>query len=119
MKALKRKLQNLAFLKLNHKALILYREALKEHPDDSELREGFAKLRASIFSETLPEDQRKRRAEIASSEPEIQAIMRDMTMQSVLRSIEGNPERIADYLRDKDIAHNLETLIAAGILRVN
>jgi len=118
VKALRRKGSVQTFLKMYHKALKTYREGLKAHPSDTELLAGLQKVKSLIFNEHITEEERQMRVQRASADPEVQAIMKDLTMQEILRSIESNPERLADYLRDPDIAHNIETLIAAGILRM-
>jgi len=53
----------------------------------------------------------------AMQDPEIQRIMKDPTMNKVLMDLQQDPASAQQYLRDPTIKQNLETLIAAGILK--
>lgn len=54
----------------------------------------------------------------AMADPEIQAIMRDPTMQQVLRELQENPQGAMNQLKDPRIAENINKLVAAGVLKM-
>ena len=56
------------------------------------------------------------RAKEAMKDPEIQAILRDPTINKVLQDLQQNPQSGQAAMRDKDIRAKIEKLIAAGVL---
>ena len=52
------------------------------------------------------------------SDPEIQAILGDAQMRSILQEMQTDPAKAQKAMRDPTIAGKLEKLIAAGVLQV-
>ncbi len=74
---------------------------------------------AKCFSQVLSRvneggdaEQRKR----AMQDPEIQAILQDPVMMSMLREMQENPSTMQKYMKDPKIRSNIEKLVAAGIV---
>ena len=51
-------------------------------------------------------------------DPEIKAIMSDPNMQNVLSQLSTNPQEAQKWLEDPLIAERINTLVAAGIIRL-
>lgn len=102
------------FLKQYHKALSTYDEALKLEPTNEEVLEA---KRATIVS-IQSSDSDPERAKQAMADPEIQAILRDPTINKVLQDMQENPQAGSAAMRDPDIRKKIEKLIAAGVLQV-
>ena len=95
-----------------HKALEAFEKGLSLEPDSSELKEERMRTMAAINTgEADPE-----RAKQAMQDPEIQAILRDPTINKVLQDLQQNPQAGQAALKDKDIRAKIEKLIAAGVL---
>ena len=60
-----------------------------------------------------PEQQRR-----SMEDPEIKNILGDPNMQQVLNQINSNPENAAKIMSDPAIAERINTLIAAGMIRL-
>ena len=85
---------------------------MKSDPDSSELKEERMRTMMAINTgEADPE-----RAKMAMQDPEIQAILRDPTINKVLQDLQQNPASGQAAMRDKDIRAKIEKLIAAGVL---
>ena len=63
--------------------------------------------------EADPERQKR-----AMADPEIQAILGDAQMRSILQEMQTDPAKAQKAMRDPTIAGKLEKLIAAGVLQV-
>jgi stress-induced-phosphoprotein 1 len=104
------------YLKQYHKALQTYKEGLKLAADNSDLLEGLREVRTAIAmqnaSEIDPERQKR-----AMEDPDIQRVLTDPTMQTVLQSMKENPASAQKYLSDPAIMDKIELLIAAGVLQ--
>lgn len=88
MKAYSRKAAIHAFMKEYHKALKCYEDALKLEPENQEMKDGFARIRAEIYSQGSTSDADKtQRAERAMEDPEIRAIMQDPVMRQVTKDL--------------------------------
>jgi stress-induced-phosphoprotein 1 len=117
VKAFRKKGAILSFMKQYHRAIPTFKLGLTYHPNDPELVQGLEKCyRGMQGQEPVTEEQKQERLARAMADPEVQNIMKDPMMREVLFSIQSNPASLYDYLRDKDIAHNLEVLIAAGVI---
>lgn len=60
-----------------------------------------------------PEQQRR-----SMEDPEIKAIIGDPNMQQVLQQISSNPKDAANIMSDPAVSERINTLIAAGIIRL-
>lgn len=102
------------FLKQYHKALETFEKGLQIDPSASELIDARrATLMQINTSAGDPE-----RAKEAMKDPEIQAILRDPTINKVLADLQSSPESGQAALKDPDIRAKIEKLIAAGVLAV-
>ena len=100
------------FLKQYHKALEAFEKGLALEPDSTELKEE--RMRTMMAINTGEAD--PARAQEAMKDPEIQAILRDPTINKVLQDLQQNPSAGQAAMRDKDIRSKIEKLIAAGVL---
>lgn len=107
---------NVHFLmKEYHKSLDAFQKAINIEPENSEAIEGYQKVMGSINSSAEPDEERLRHA---YADPEIQNIMRDPTIQQVLKDLQENPKASQSYLKDPKIMNAINKLAAAGILRL-
>ena len=60
----------------------------------------------------------KERQERAMSDPEVQGILKDPVMQSVLRDFQENPRAAQKHLSSPEIMLKINKLAAAGILQI-
>ena len=104
-------------LKEYHKALDAYNQALKLDENSEEAKNGVERTIVAINSGSDEEDQ-KARAQRAMQDPEIQGILSDPTMRNVLSDMQQDPKSANKYLKDPTIKHNIEKLIAAGVLAI-
>lgn len=102
------------FMKEYHKCLETYQHALEIEPENKEVEAGIQRTIAAINSGTGQDD--KERAERALQDPEIQGILRDPVMRSILSEIQENPKALNEYMKDADIRAKIEKLVASGIL---
>ena len=102
-------------LKEYHKSTEAFQKALGIEPENNEAMEGYQKTMAAINSSSEPDEERLRHA---YADPEIQSIIRDPTIQQVLKDIQENPRASQGYLKDPKIMHAINKLAAAGILRL-
>jgi len=94
------------------------RAALEVAPDDRDVVEAMNETkvlvaRANQAGEVDPERQKR-----ALEDPEVQAILRDPEIQSILQQLENNPGAAQAALQNPGVLNKLETLIAAGIIRM-
>ena len=52
------------------------------------------------------------------ADPEIQAILGDSQMRSILQEMQTDPKKAQAAMQDPDIAAKLQKLIAAGVLQM-
>ena len=53
----------------------------------------------------------------AFADPEIQTIMKDPQMMTILSNLQANPQALGEYIKDPKVAAAIQKLTAAGILR--
>jgi stress-induced-phosphoprotein 1 len=63
-------------------------------------------------NEGTPEEKYKR----AMQDPEVQKIMGDPVMQTILKQMQEDPAAARDHLKNPVIASKIQTLINAGII---
>jgi len=102
------------FMKEYHKCLETYQQALEIEPDNKEVEAGIQRTVQAINTGAGEDD--KERAARALQDPEIQNILRDPIMRSILTEIQENPKALNEYLKDADIRAKIEKLIASGVL---
>merc|ERR1712127_257515 len=69
--------------------------------------------KANQSGEADPERQKR-----AMADPEIQAILGDPQMRSILQEMQTDPKKANAAMQDPDISAKLQKLIAAGVLQV-
>lgn len=114
---------NIKFLmKEYEKALEVYEQGLTYAPDSAELKDGIRKCQAQIqrfMSGMASEEEIKERQAKAMADPEIQNIMMDPVMQQVLKECQETQGSLSKHLQNPGIAHKLQKLMAAGIIRMS
>jgi len=114
----KGKIQNL--LKQYHKALDTFNAGLKVDANATELVEGRRQTMAAIRQPSQSGQADPERLKEAMRDPEIRAILNDMTIQKVLKDMQDNPQSLSAQgaLADPDIRAKIEKLIAAGVIAI-
>lgn len=95
-----------------------YQRGLAIDESDRLCRQGLQKVMQAINSGSTDEESARQRAEQALADPEIQAILQDPIMRTVLSDLQTNPMEAQKAMRDPDIARKLEKLIASGVVRM-
>jgi len=102
------------FLKEYHKAMDAYNMILKVEPDNAEAKNGL-ELVVSKVNEGGEDKERQARA---MADPEIQQILGDPQMRSILNEMQQDPKKAQAAMNDPSISAKLQKLIAAGVLQV-
>jgi len=105
------------FLKEYHKAMDAYNAILKLEPDNADAKAGLDQVVATInmSQSEAPDAERQARA---MADPEIQAILGDAQMRSILGEMQTDPKKAQAAMNDPAISAKLQKLIAAGVLQV-
>jgi len=103
-------------LKEYHKALEVYDKGLKIEPTNAELTEAIQKTIAKVNENSRRGEADPEQLKRAMADPEVQRIMKDPMMQQVLKALQEDPAHAQGYLKDPQIAANIQKLIAAGVL---
>lgn len=118
VKAMTRKAHCHFWMKEYHKALEWYQKALEAEPENEELRSGVERTLQQINtsgSGEIDED----RVRKAMADPEIQALMSDPILHTVLRDFNENPAAAQKHLQNPGMRAKIEKLIAAGVIRTS
>eukprot|EP00048_Salpingoeca_helianthica_P022418 m.18097 g.18097 ORF g.18097 m.18097 type:complete len:585 (-) comp7293_c0_seq1:25-1779(-) len=99
-------------MKKYSEAISAYHKAADIDPNNSEVIDGLQKSRQAMMSNMS----QKERQEAAMQNPEVQAIMADPVMQTILQSMTQDPKAAREHLRNPAIAAKLQVLIDAGIV---
>lgn len=118
VKAYIRKANVLMGIKEYQKAIDVLTEAMKHNPDKlkGEIDELMMKayMESSKATESMtPEETLKK----AMQDPEIQKIMTDPIMQTILQQMQSDPGAVMEHMKNPVIASNIRKLMAAGIVR--
>jgi stress-induced-phosphoprotein 1 len=118
VKAISRKGAIEFFMKEYHKALETYQAGLEIDPEHEECKQGLQRTANKIqelnnSGEVDPDRQAK-----AMADPEIQGILRDPVVQTVLQEIQQNPRSAQKHLSNPSIAAKINKLVAAGVLQM-
>jgi len=118
VKAIARKGAIEFFMKEYHKALDTYQAGLDIDPQNEECKQGLQRTANKIHElnssgEVDPDRQAK-----AMSDPEIQNILRDPVVQSVLQDMQSNPKSAQKHLSNPGIAAKINKLVASGVLQM-
>jgi len=106
------------FLKEYHKALDAYNEVLKHEPDNEEAKKGLELVISKINESSQSGEVDKERQARAMADPEIQGILGDPQMRSILNEMQTDPKKAQSAMSDPEISAKLQKLIAAGVLQV-
>ena len=101
-----------------HKAQESYAKGLAIDSTNASCKEGLRKVQTQIAygRSGMTEAEKKEQAAHAMADPEIQAIMQDPVLQTVLRDFNDNPAAAQKAMNDPGMRAKINKLIAAGII---
>lgn len=109
-------------MKEYHKSVEAYEKGLKVDPENDECKKGLEKTKMTIMMGNVGEspEEQEERLRHAMADPEIQAILRDPQITTILRNLQEKPNdpHFLAALRDPDVASKINKLVAAGVLRM-
>jgi len=97
-----------------HKAMESYKKGLAVDPANAACKAGLQKVQTAIAAGG---DDAERRAH-AMADPEIQAILQDPEVRTVLQTLSTQPDKAQAALADATVRAKIDKLIASGILQV-
>jgi len=106
------------FIKEYHKAMDAYNAVLKIDPDNEEAKNGLESVISKINEGSQSGEVDKERQARAMADPEIQQILGDPQMRSILNEMQTDPKKAQAAMNDPSISAKLQKLIAAGVLQV-
>lgn len=106
-------------MKEYHKALEAYDKGLNIEPANQELIEGKRKVMMAITTSASgsSEDDQERMAH-AMADPEIQALISDFRVRTLLRDMQEDPVSAQQKLKDPFLADAVNKLVAAGVIKI-
>lgn len=107
-----------SFLKEFHKALDAYNKILELEPENADAKQQIERVLWEVNQQNSSGEVDKDRQARAMADPEIQAILGDAQMRSILQEMQSDPKKAQAALKDPSIAEKLNKLIAAGVLQV-
>jgi len=110
---------NLHFLmKEYHKALAAFDKGLKIDANNQELSQGKQKVMMAINAGSSGGDDDQERMNNAMGDPEIQELLKDYRVQSLLQEMQNDPASAQAKLKDPFLAEAINKLVAAGVLKI-
>jgi len=106
------------YLKEYHKAMDAYNEILKLEPENEEAKAGLDNVVRQVNMQSSSGEVDQERHARAMADPEIQAILGDAQMRSILSEMQSDPKKAQAAMSDPTISAKLQKLIAAGVLQV-
>ena len=106
------------YLKEYHKAMDTYNEILKLEPENEEAKTGLDNVVRMVNAQSQSGEVDAERQARAMADPEIQAILGDAQMRSILSEMQSDPKKAQAAMSDPSISAKLQKLIAAGVLQV-
>ena len=106
------------YLKEFHKAMDAYNMVLKLEPENADAKQQLENVVYQVNASNQTGEADPERQKRAMADPEIQAILGDAQMRSILQEMQTDPAKAQKAMRDPTIAGKLEKLIAAGVLQV-
>ena len=106
------------FLKEFHKSMDCYNKILELEPDNADAKQNLELVIAKVNESNQTGEADPERQKRAMADPEIQAILGDPQMRSILQEMQTDPKKANAAMNDPDIAAKLQKLIAAGVLQV-
>ncbi|KAJ8602796.1 hypothetical protein CTAYLR_002605 [Chrysophaeum taylorii] len=101
-------------MKEYHKALESYKKGLSIEPDNAACKQGLQKVTVAINQGGADQE----RTQHAMADPEIQAILQDPVIRTIISQMSTDPTSANKALADPLIRAKIEKLIASGILQV-
>ncbi|CAI8017847.1 Stress-induced-phosphoprotein 1 [Geodia barretti] len=108
VKAHVRKGHALLAMKDTIRAGTAFEKALELDPQSVDARTGLQRC--------MRQDDPEARRKAALHDPEVQAILRDPTMQLILQQMQTHPEALRDHLQNPAIATKIQKLIECGFI---
>ena len=105
------------FMKEYHKAMDSYRAGLQIEPDNQLCKAGMRSVTEKINAGNDGKVDQERAAH-AMADPEIQAILQDPVIRTVLTDMQENPKYAQTAMADPSVRAKIEKLIASGVLAV-
>ena len=105
------------FMKEYHKAMDSYRAGLQIEPDNQLCKAGMRSVTEKINAGNDGKVDQERAAH-AMADPEIQAILQDPVIRTVLSDMQDNPKYAQTAMADPSVRAKIEKLIASGVLAV-
>merc|ERR1712146_720593 len=106
------------FLKEFHKSMDCYNMVLELEPENADAKQNLELVVARINEANQSGEADPERQKRAMADPEIQAILGDAQMRSILQEMQTDPKKAQAAMQDPDIGAKLQKLIAAGVLQV-
>jgi stress-induced-phosphoprotein 1 len=107
------------FRKELHKAMDAYNRILELEPGNEEAKAGLDNVVAQVNAQAQGGGAvDKERQQRAMADPEIQQILGDPQMRSILNEMQTDPKKAQAAMNDPTISGKLQKLIAAGVLQV-
>eukprot|EP00320_Phaeocystis_rex_P000350 CAMPEP_0119077736 /NCGR_PEP_ID=MMETSP1178-20130426/95961_1 /TAXON_ID=33656 /ORGANISM="unid sp, Strain CCMP2000" /LENGTH=558 /DNA_ID=CAMNT_0007060121 /DNA_START=36 /DNA_END=1712 /DNA_ORIENTATION=- len=106
------------FLKEFHKAMDCYQMVLDIDPSDANAKQNLEHVMMKIQEANQSGEADPERQKRAMADPEIQSILGDPQMRSILQEMQTDPKKANLAMQDPDISAKLQKLIAAGVLQV-
>lgn len=106
------------FLKEFHKAMDCYQVVLDLDPANTDAKANLEHVMMKIQEANQSGEADPERQKRAMADPEIQAILGDPQMRSILQEMQTDPKKANAAMQDPDISAKLQKLIAAGVLQV-
>ena len=106
------------YLKEFHKAIDAYNKILELDPENAEAKQQIEHVLWQVNQQNQSGEVDKDRQARAMADPEIQAILGDAQMRSILSEMQTDPKKAQAALQDPAITEKLNKLIAAGVLQV-
>ena len=95
-----------------------YNVILEIEPDNAEAKAGLEQVIQLVNMQSQSGEVDKERQARAMADPEIQQILGDAQMRSILSEMQTDPKKAQAAMNDPTIAAKLQKLIAAGVLQV-
>lgn len=106
------------FLKEFHKSMDCYNKVLELDPNNADAKNNLEHVISKINESNQSGEADPERQKRAMADPEIQAILGDPQLRSILNEMQTDPKKANAAMQDPDISAKLQKLIAAGVLQV-
>jgi len=97
-------------------AVDVYKKALEIDPNNNEAKQGYSRCMNQKHKNMNGADEKEIR-ERAMNDPEVQEILRDPIIGSILKQMEQDPSAAKEHLKDPVINKKMQKLMECGILQ--